>query len=360
MGVWPSIVVSFLPILLFEMKSATAAACWDQSIDLKSPATSSTPGYLAKFTFANADNPNTALLGDSTYYTGKLRAVGDLNQDGIPDFAIGRPRYNSKGLIKNGAVFLIYGQRFSAGSNYVLDTQIGTSDLPGSLLVGSADGAHLAEIATDDLNTDGALDLVVSAMGNYDGSTSLAKSFILQSSAGSPVVIPSGTTDISTISTQGVSLGARGYLGVSVAIGDTNGDGVLDLLLGAGQLNISGSFVSGSHLCDGSLVRTPGTAYSTYSVSSSAASCTLVYDQNRIGGENVALTDLNGDSCQDLLLGSRSFGSYGGVFALYQPKGTTLEPGKTSLCQGFSRFEVSSRKISLSDLASVPPISVTG
>lgn len=116
-----------------------------------------------------------------------IAGVGDVNRDGLADFVIGAPGADYDGHIDSGAAYLVYGSFNKIGSNGILD---------------------LSQMDVNfDMNNDGKTDGVV-------------------------------ITGPSAIPTVGFNF-ENAYLGYSVGgVGDVNGDGLCDFLLGAPGMDL--------------------------------------------------------------------------------------------------------------------------
>ncbi|MDX6644759.1 MAG: hypothetical protein QOK40_486 [Miltoncostaeaceae bacterium] len=182
-----------------------------------------------------------ATAGDSV--GSSVAPVGDQNGDGVPDLAIGMPSQVRNGRSNSGVVYVVFGSRQTSATPINLGRLAAKGFEVDGASAADQLGATVAGIG--DQNGDGRPDLLMGApnAGNNARAGS-GSAYVLYSSAGSGVV------DLA-------SLGARGYridgattgegLGSGVAaVGDLNGDGRQDLLLGAPGTAANGRAASGS------------------------------------------------------------------------------------------------------------------
>ncbi len=155
-------------------------------------------------------------------HLGYALCAGDFNHDGFDDIACGAPGANSMA----GEVVVVHG---SATGISVATAQSWTQDSPG--LPGQAETADSfgMAVAAGDINGDGYSDLAVGVP--FDGLNAGAANVIFGSGAGlsatgSSLLSPSALGD----PTSGSELSQFGW---SLSIGDFNGDGHDDLLVGA-------------------------------------------------------------------------------------------------------------------------------
>ncbi len=181
---------------------------------------------------------------------GQQVATGDFNGDGRADYAVGAPAYGGPAnqRLQAGAVYVFYGRY---PGDRTIDLAAGTGPAPDLVIYGPRDGYNLGEhIAFGDLNRDGTADLVMGAPGgagptgiDADGDGTVdplglqARGEVYVLFGGrvrsSPFDLrrPDPTKSRADLWILGVDAGDR--LGGTVALGDVDGDGSADLLIGA-------------------------------------------------------------------------------------------------------------------------------
>jgi hypothetical protein len=157
-----------------------------------------------------AASGNVLATGSGTNnYFGEEFAAGDFDNDGYADLAVGASGYSS-GI---GLVNVYHG----GGS--------GLSATPEQTLTGSSNSSFGKALATGDVNNDGYDDLAVGAQGyNPGGASGTGAVYVHHGSI-------SGISGTATTTLEGE--GATNSFGVSVAIGNADGDDYDDLAVGA-------------------------------------------------------------------------------------------------------------------------------
>lgn len=185
-----------------------------------------------------------------------IAGLGDVNQDGVSDLAVGSPLESGSGRV-----------RIFSGNNGVLLASYGNG------LGGSRYGASIA--AMGDLNFDGWVDLAVGAPG-----------------AGIVYTI-SGNTGVPIF-----TLPALGEFGAALAaLGDVDGDSIQDLVIGApGHLNAIGEAVG-----------------AVIAISGFNQAVLLLVEGNvpgaRLGAAVAAAGDIDGDGVGDIVAGAPEIGN---------------------------------------------------
>jgi Ca2+-binding RTX toxin-like protein len=230
--------------------------------------------------------------------------AGDVNGDGIQDLILSAPK-NGEGGTNVGAAYVIYGTTSNPGTVNLSDIAAGNG---GFKIIGetgtTVESCSPAGFAGD-VNNDGYDDFFVSESFSSAGGTEAGAVYVIYGSAANP-----GTIYLDDIGTTtpgfrivGESPGdTAGYY--VAAAGDVNGDGFVDLIVGALGQDAGGNDAGAAYLVYGT-----GADRETVYLADIAAGnggFKLVGEQ---AGDNagVALSsagDVNGDGYDDLLIGS--------------------------------------------------------
>jgi hypothetical protein len=180
-----------------------------------------------------------------------VAALGDINGDGIGDFAVGSPEWGDSATdgFAPGRVYVIYGSQSGWASGSIATEASGTSGftLNSSLSTTTTNGWLGFDIrGAGDVNGDGVDDFLIGAPGTDAGATDRGSAYLVYGSAVGGLA--GGDLESMVLSGAAERLdgqAAGALLGVSTAVGDWNGDGISDFSIGAWGANTSaGEFYS--------------------------------------------------------------------------------------------------------------------
>lgn len=204
--------------------------------------TSLTPGQLIPGTLDVANLGDAAIVASGGNVGDRLKVLdaGDFNGDGLSDILLGAPNADGPDnqRLDAGAAYIIFGS-----PNGIKPRDLGNPDEIGQDVVfygaDSGDRLSLTGISAD-INGDGIDDIILAAPnagGPGNARTNTGEVYIFFGGPG----LTSGTVrDIAESAGRGPDItivgppgGRANSLGASIALGDVNGDGQVDLIVGA-------------------------------------------------------------------------------------------------------------------------------
>ena len=289
-----------------------------EAIDLADIAAGSGPDSDRGFVITGAG------AGD---YTGLSVSSGDINGDGIDDLIIGAPYVDSS----NGAVYVVFG-RGAAGTDPIDlgDIAAGTGPDSGFVITGAAyDNAGKSVSVIGDISGDLIDDLIIGAPYGY-GAT----------------YIVFGKNDTGAVDLADVAAGTGGGFvitgegGKSVgSIGDMNGDGIDELIIGAPN---AGYGYGAVHVVFGR--GTPSTApidLADIAAGTGSDSGFVITGTGQLNNLSVSsIGDINGDGIDDILIGA-PYASYDyGATYVVLGKGDTGPIDLSDIADGIGGFVI--------------------
>jgi len=220
----------------------------------------------------------------SALFATSVAVIGDINVDGIGDFAVGAPRWDG-GESDEGAVFIYYGSNGFAGfGDLIPDKRLEINQANARL------GTSVA--AAGDVNRDNLADVIAGAPQFDNGASNEGAAFVF---SGFDIIV--NPTVLPMAQLEGERPSAA--MGTSVAgAGDVNLDGYADVIVGAPKYQLNAIVGGRAQVFFGGSPGFDTTADRTY-VSEIA---------DELFGQSVAgVGDTNGDGRTEVMIGAPGF-----------------------------------------------------
>ena len=309
MGSWSSLRLGGAAVLIVRAHAEVTAVSDAHLIELTSD-----PAFAA-----NYSSSGTGSFGSA------VASLGDVNNDGVDDIAIGA-RYDSDGNYSAGAVYVLFMRANGTASvAQKISNSHGGLTAFFNLAGGARFGSSIAPLG--DFDGDGVPDMAVGAYGDNDGAEHAGAIYLItltvDGTVGGALKISNEHGGLSSF----VTLSAYDYFGESIVAGyDFNGDGVLDLAVGAfgdddGEDDDAGREGNGNGAVHVLFMTADHTVGGAAKISNEEGNLGYTVD-DCFGSALAPLGDLDGNGVPDLAVGSRC--SNGAVYILFMTNNGTV------------------------------------
>ncbi len=241
------------------------------------------------------------LLRDEGFFGSSLSNMGDLNGDGIVDLAVGA-YLDDDGGDRHGAVYILFlnADGTVQSSQKISDTE---GNFPATLDDNDRFGRSLTNLG--DLDGDGLTELAVGTPRDDDGGTNRGAVYILSLEQVTPPGVVTASRKISDTAgnfTAGLDVGDR-FGSSATVLGDLDGDGIVDMAVGAYNDDIDGGILRGAVYV--LFLNADGTVKSHQKISDTEGNFTAnLSNIDQFGRSLTNVGDLDGDGVTDLAVGA--------------------------------------------------------
>ncbi len=251
-------------------------------------------GSVSNTVETNDNTANGPVLSDGDRFGSSIANIGDLNNDGISEIAVGAINDDAGGINK-GAIHVMF-----MNSNGSVSNTVETNDLTANGPVLSTFdyfGYSIANIG--DLNADGISEIAVGAYYDDAGGTNRGAIHVMFMNSNGSV---SNTVEINDNTANGPVLSDGDHFGYSIAnIGDLNNDGISDIAVGAYYDDAGGTNRGAIHVM---FMNSNGSVSNTIETNDLTANGPVLSDGVRFGSSIANTGDLNNDGISDIAVGA--------------------------------------------------------
>ena len=238
----------------------------------------------------------TGPLDDSDYFGHSVEAIGDLDDDGVVDLAVGA-LYDDDGTAEAGGVHVLL---MNADGTVKAEQKISETagGFSGSLDTYDYFGDSVA--ALGDVDGDGVEDIAVGAHSDDDGGNQRGALYVLFLNRNGTVRAEQKISD--TVGGLSTALDDGDNFGVSASgIGDLDGDGVPDLVVGANTDDDGGTNRGAVYVL---FLNGDGTVKAEQKIADGSGGGPTLVDYDQFGISVASLGDVNGDGTGDIAIGA--------------------------------------------------------
>ncbi len=254
-----------------------------------------TDGSIDSTVEINDLTANGPTLSNLDRYGTSVTGLGDLNNDGVIDIAVGAPRDDSGG-VDFGAFYIHF-----MNTDGSIDSTVEINDLTANGPDFSGTWPYFGSSidGSVDLNADGVNDIIVGAPLDDESGFNFGAFYILFMNTDGSV---DSTVKINDLTTNGPALDESYSYGASVSfVGDINDDGVVDIAVGADS---DGSLGAGRGSMFIHFMNIDGSIDSTTKINGNTSNGPTLLNNGLYGSSIRGIGDLNADGVEDIAVGA--------------------------------------------------------